>query len=67
MADQNLQCIKVEKENGITWVMLNRPEKRNAMSPQLHFEMDDTLKTLETDPETKVVVICGVDGVFSAG
>jgi trans-feruloyl-CoA hydratase/vanillin synthase len=67
MTDQKLECTKVEKEDGITWVMLNRPEKRNAMSPQLHFEMDDTLKTLETDPETKVVVICGVDGVFSAG
>lgn len=67
MTDQKLDCVKIEKENGITWVLLNRPEKRNAMSPQLHFEMDETLKTLETDPETKVVVIAGVDGVFSAG
>ena len=67
MADQPLECVKVEKENGITWVLLNRPEKRNAMSPQLHFEMDETLKTLETDPETRVVVIAGVGGVFSAG
>ena len=67
MADQKLECVKVEKENGITWVMLNRPEKRNAMSPQLHYEMDETLKMLETDPETKVVVICGAGGYFSAG
>ena len=67
MAGQKLECVKVEKENGITWVLLNRPEKRNAMSPQLHFEMDDTLKMLETDPETKVVVIAGAGGYFSAG
>jgi trans-feruloyl-CoA hydratase/vanillin synthase len=67
MAAKKLECVKVEKENGITWVLLNRPEKRNAMSPQLHFEMDDTLKALETDPETKVVVIAGVGGYFSAG
>lgn len=67
MATKKLQCVKVEKKNGITWVMLNRPEKRNAMSPQLHFEMDETLKELETDPATKVVVVCGAGGYFSAG
>lgn len=67
MTDQKLECVKVEKENGITWVQLNRPQKRNAMNPRLHYEMDETLRTLETDTETKVVVICGAEGVFSAG
>jgi len=67
MSSQNLQCVKMTKEDGITWVMLNRPEKRNAMSPQLHMEMDSTLAELETDPETKVVVIAGTEGNFSAG
>lgn len=67
MAAKKLECVKVEKKNGITWVMLNRPEKRNAMSPQLHFEMDETLRELETDPETRCVVIAGNGGYFSAG
>ncbi len=67
MSGRNLECVKVEKEDGITWVLLNRPEKRNAMSPQLHFEMDATLAELETDPETKVVVVAGAGGIFSAG
>lgn len=67
MPSENLSCVKVEKENGITWVMLNRPEKRNAMSPQLHIEMDKTLAELETDPETRVVVGSGSEGNFSAG
>jgi trans-feruloyl-CoA hydratase/vanillin synthase len=62
-----LQAIKVEKTNGITWVLLNRPEKRNAMSPQVHYEMDEALKYFETDPETKCVVIGGAGGYFSAG
>ena len=30
------ETVKVEHENGIAWVTLNRPDKRNAMSPQLH-------------------------------
>jgi feruloyl-CoA hydratase/lyase len=67
MAVTKLECITIEKTNGITWVMLNRPEKRNAMSPQLHYEMDETLRDLEVDPETKVVVIGGNGGYFSAG
>jgi trans-feruloyl-CoA hydratase/vanillin synthase len=67
MAKTKLECVTVEKKDGITWVMLNRPEKRNAMSPQLHFEMDETLRDLETDPETRVVVIGGNGGYFSAG
>jgi len=64
----NLKHVKVEKNtDGITWVYLNRPDKRNAMSPALHEEMDATLAQLETDPDTKVVVITGAGGNFSAG
>lgn len=59
--------VKVTKHNGISWVYLNRPEKKNAMSPQVHIEMDQTLEELETDPDTKVVVIAGAGGNFSAG
>ena len=64
------QTVKVEKDQtnkGITWVTLNRPEKRNAISPQLCFDMEDVLMNLETDAETKVVVITGAGPAFSAG
>jgi trans-feruloyl-CoA hydratase/vanillin synthase len=63
----NYQTVKVEKENGITWVILNRPEKRNAISPQLCFDMEDVLMCLETDDETRVVVLTGAGPAFSAG
>ena len=32
-----LKNVKVTVRKGIAWVMLNRPEKRNAMSPSLHW------------------------------
>ncbi len=35
----------------------NRPEKRNAMSPHVCFDMVDVLTRLDTDPETKVLVL----------
>jgi trans-feruloyl-CoA hydratase/vanillin synthase len=57
----------VKVRDGIGWAILNRPEKRNAMSPQLHYDMDDALARLEFDPEAKVVVVTGAGGNFSAG
>ena len=42
------ETVKVEQENGIAWVILNRPDKRNAMSSQLHYDMCDVLTSLST-------------------
>ncbi len=36
--------VKVEFEDGIAWVKLNRPEKRNAMSVALAAEMDESAR-----------------------
>ncbi len=54
MSDPWGKNVKVEFEDGIAWVMLNRPEKRNAMSPDLNAEMLATLDALEGDQR------CGV-------
>jgi trans-feruloyl-CoA hydratase/vanillin synthase len=61
------QTVKVEAEDGIAWVTLNRPEKRNAMSPTLNKEMIDVLDVIELDPELQVVVLTGAGDSFSAG
>jgi feruloyl-CoA hydratase/lyase len=62
-----LETVKVEREEGVTFLILNRPDQRNAMSPQLHREMYDALDELEEDDETKVVVITGAGKAFCAG
>ena len=67
MADYRYECVKVRVGDGIAWAALNRPEKRNAMSPTLHYEMDDALARLEVDDDAKVVVVTGEAGNFSAG
>ena len=61
------ECVKLEQHDGISWLYMHRPEKKNAMSPQLHYEMDEALARLEGDPETKLVVLTGSGGNFSAG
>jgi trans-feruloyl-CoA hydratase/vanillin synthase len=67
MGNYDYQNVKVEIRDGIAWVILNRPEKRNAMNPKLHFEMDNALEQLEFDDAAKVIVITGAGGNFSAG
>ena len=61
------ECVKIEQHDGISWLYMHRPEKKNAMSPQMHYEMDEALAFLEGDPETKLVVLSGSGGNFSAG
>ena len=67
MPEAQKQVVKVDKYNGITTVWMNRTEKKNALNPALHEAMDRTLAEIETDPDTKVVVIRGAGGNFSAG
>ncbi|HLI29140.1 MAG TPA: p-hydroxycinnamoyl CoA hydratase/lyase [Chloroflexota bacterium] len=61
------QHIRIEREDGLTWLILNRPEKRNATHPPLHFEMQRALTALETDPDTGVLVLTGAGDSFCAG
>ena len=64
---ENYQTLLVTKEAGITTIMFNRPEKRNAMSPQLHREMYQLLSELRYDQKTKVVILTGAGENFCAG
>src|SRR3972149_1353489 len=61
------ETVKIEKEGGITWVILNRPEKRNAMNPQMHYDILDAVVELETDEETRVLVLTGAGDSWCAG
>ncbi len=59
--------VLVEFENGIAWVTLNWPAKRNAINPAIVYAMVETLDALEEDERAQVVVITGARDAFSAG
>jgi trans-feruloyl-CoA hydratase/vanillin synthase len=67
MLKKTYENVKVEFDNGIAWVILNRPSKRNAMSPQLHYDMCDILNELEHDHDAKVLVLTGAGDAWCAG
>jgi len=59
--------VHVEFDEGIAWVAMNRPDKRNAMNPALNDEMLKVLDALEVDDACGVVVLTGAGDSFSAG
>ncbi len=61
------RTVQLEAREGIAWVTLNRPEKRNAMSPTLNREMIEVLDEVEVDPSVQVVVLTGAGDSFSSG
>ena len=67
MAEKNYETILAQTENSVTTITLNRPEKRNAMSPQMHRDMSALLAELRYDDETRVIVITGAGESFCAG
>ncbi|MFW9917629.1 MAG: enoyl-CoA hydratase/isomerase family protein [Candidatus Thorarchaeota archaeon] len=57
-----------EKQEGIASIIVNRPEKRNALNRATRLELMEALKDVETDPLVKVLILSGAGGKsFIAG
>lgn len=61
------KTIKIEKRNGIGYLVLNRPEVRNAINQQMIDEIRDALRDMDKDPEVRVLIITGEGKAFQAG
>jgi trans-feruloyl-CoA hydratase/vanillin synthase len=59
--------VLIEREGGITFVVLNRPDQRNAMSPELHYEMEEVIDFMAKDNDTQVLVLTGAGQSWCAG
>ena len=59
------KLVLVEFEDGIAWVTMNRPEKRNAMSPALNEEMRATVEALASDERCNVLILSGAGDSFA--
>ncbi len=62
------QYLLIEKKDRVCTITLNRPEKRNALSPTLLLELTNLLQELKKEDEIRCVVIRGNgEKAFSAG
>ena len=61
------ETIIYEKKDGIAVIVLNRPEKRNAVSAKMRDELVDVLQDAGDDRHTRALIITGGTQVFCAG
>ena len=59
--------ILCDRKGAVAVITLNRPEKLNALSPELLAELADELQTLSADLDVRVCVLTGGPKVFAAG
>ena len=60
--------IVTKVENGIGWIIINNPEKRNAMSIEMYEAMAAALERYGKDPNVRVVILKGAgDKSFISG
>jgi len=58
------ETLLVERKDQVTTITLNRPKSKNAMNPQMHFDMCDALAEVERDDECRVLVLACAKEVF---
>jgi enoyl-CoA hydratase len=66
-ASQRYETILTERLGLVERITLNRPEKRNALSPRLQDELIDAVHAAERSNEVRVIVIRGAGPSFCAG
>jgi len=59
--------VNLEIDGPTATIYLNRPDKKNAMNPQMHRDMNEALDAIEAAEDVKAVVVTGTGDSFSAG
>jgi methylglutaconyl-CoA hydratase len=61
------ETLHTQTEAGVHTILLNRPEKRNALTPELIEELTQALGASAANPHCRVVLITGAGSAFCAG
>ena len=59
--------LKVQNENGVYTISLNRPEVYNALNDEITYELQDAFKAVSKDDKVRVVVLTGEGKAFCSG
>jgi enoyl-CoA hydratase len=59
--------VRTERDGPVTTVLLNRPERRNAVDGETARALADAFRSFDADADAAVAVLHGEGGVFCAG
>ena len=57
----------VEKEGHVLVVTMNRPEAKNALSPDMLWRMYEAWRQLDADADLRCAILTGAGGTFGFG
>ena len=63
----SFESITLERRDGIALLMLNRPERLNAINGQLRRELNEAWLTFRDDTDAWVAIVTGAGRAFCAG
>ncbi|WP_197380335.1 enoyl-CoA hydratase/isomerase family protein [Mycolicibacterium mengxianglii] len=61
------QVLLSHDSGGVRTLTLNRPERKNAINPQLWVELADALRATARDRDVRALVLTGAGGAFCSG
>jgi enoyl-CoA hydratase/carnithine racemase len=59
--------LTVQDESGVRLILLNRPERKNALTQAMYAAMNDAIAGTDADPTLRVTVIAADGPVFTSG
>jgi len=67
MSNAAYDTILTEQRGFVRWISLNRPDRRNAITPQMLAELGAELELARTDPAVRVLAIAAAGKAFCSG
>jgi len=61
------ETIEYEVKDHIAYITLNRPEKKNAINPQMRYELTQALIDIKENPEVWIAILRANGDAFSSG
>jgi enoyl-CoA hydratase/carnithine racemase len=59
--------IRIDRDGAIASIVINRPEKRNALTPAMLLSLRSIAEGLRDEPQIRAVIVRGEDNHFSVG
>jgi enoyl-CoA hydratase/carnithine racemase len=59
--------IKTEQRGGLVWITFERPDKMNAINPEIWEQLEIVLTDCEKDPSIRIILLRGNERAFVAG
>jgi E-phenylitaconyl-CoA hydratase len=67
VSDDPGQGLRIERAGALAWLILDRPQRRNAIDRATRLALADAASALDADPGVRVIAITGTGSTFCSG